>query len=43
MTNACINCKFTACVGVGPVDAVHEGINFLANNHYPLLKILELQ
>lgn len=32
VTEACINCKFTACVGVCPVDAFREGMNFLAIN-----------
>lgn len=30
VTEACINCKYTACVGVCPVDAFREGVNFLA-------------
>lgn len=30
VTEACINCKYTACVGVCPVDAFREGTNFLA-------------
>lgn len=30
VTEACINCKYTACVGVCPVDAFREGANFLA-------------
>lgn len=25
----CINCKFTDCVEVCPVDCFHEGVNFL--------------
>ncbi len=25
----CINCKFTDCVAVCPVDCFHEGVNFL--------------
>ena len=29
VTEACINCKHTACVEVCPVDAFHEGANFL--------------
>lgn len=30
VTEACINCKYTACVSVCPVDAFREGTNFLA-------------
>lgn len=30
VTAACINCKYTDCVGVCPVDAFVEGENFLA-------------
>ena len=30
VTETCINCKYTACVGVCPVDAFREGANFLA-------------
>jgi ferredoxin len=26
----CINCKYTDCVDVCPVDCFHEGVNFLA-------------
>lgn len=29
VTEACINCKHTDCVDVCPVDAFHEGANFL--------------
>lgn len=29
VTEACINCKHTDCVDVCPVDAFHEGPNFL--------------
>lgn len=29
VTEACIKCKFTDCVDVCPVDAFHEGTNFL--------------
>jgi ferredoxin len=29
VTDACINCKHTECVQVGPVDAFHAGPNFL--------------
>ena len=25
----CINCKYTDCVAVCPVDCFHEGVNFL--------------
>ncbi len=28
----CINCKYTDCVDVCPVDCFHEGVNFLAIN-----------
>lgn len=30
VTEACIKCKYTDCVEVCPVDAFHEGPNFLA-------------
>jgi ferredoxin len=29
VTEACIRCKYTDCVDVCPVDAFHEGPNFL--------------
>jgi ferredoxin len=29
VTEACIKCKYTDCVDVCPVDAFHEGPNFL--------------
>lgn len=29
ITENCINCKFTDCVDVCPVDCFHEGPNFL--------------
>jgi len=29
ITENCINCKFTTCVDVCPVDCFHEGPNFL--------------
>ena len=32
VTEACIQCKFTDCVAVCPVDCFHEGPNFLAIN-----------
>ncbi|MAU41149.1 MAG: ferredoxin [Kordiimonas sp.] len=32
VTEACINCKFTDCVDVCPVDCFYEGENFLAIN-----------
>lgn len=32
VTEPCINCKHTDCVEVCPVDAFHEGPNFLAIN-----------
>jgi ferredoxin len=32
VTENCVNCKFTDCVEVCPVDAFHEGDNFLAIN-----------
>lgn len=32
VTENCINCKYTDCVAVCPVDAFHEGPNFLAIN-----------
>ena len=30
VTESCINCKYTDCVDVCPVDCFHEGPNFLA-------------
>lgn len=30
VTENCINCKYTDCVDVCPVDCFHEGPNFLA-------------
>jgi ferredoxin len=30
VTDNCINCKYTDCVEVCPVDCFHEGPNFLA-------------
>lgn len=30
VTEACINCKYTDCATVCPVDCFHEGPNFLA-------------
>ncbi len=30
VTESCIKCKYTDCVEVCPVDAFHEGPNFLA-------------
>jgi ferredoxin len=30
VTENCIKCKYTDCVAVCPVDAFHEGPNFLA-------------
>lgn len=30
VTESCIRCKYTDCVDVCPVDAFHEGPNFLA-------------
>ncbi len=30
VTESCINCKYTDCVDVCPVDAFREGPNFLA-------------
>ncbi len=30
VTEACINCKYTDCAIVCPVDCFHEGPNFLA-------------
>lgn len=30
VTDSCINCKYTDCVEVCPVDCFHEGENFLA-------------
>jgi len=30
VTDSCINCKYTDCVAVCPVDAFFEGPNFLA-------------
>lgn len=32
VTDACIQCKYTDCVSVCPVDAFHEGPNFLVIN-----------
>jgi ferredoxin len=32
VTENCIKCKYTDCVEVCPVDAFHEGPNFLAIN-----------
>lgn len=32
VTDNCIQCKYTDCVAVCPVDAFHEGPNFLAIN-----------
>ena len=32
VTDACINCKYTDCVVVCPVDCFYEGPNFLAIN-----------
>lgn len=32
VTDKCIDCKFTTCVDVCPVDAFHEGINMLVIN-----------
>lgn len=32
VTNNCINCKYTDCVIVCPVDCFYEGPNFLAIN-----------
>ena len=32
VTDNCIKCKYTDCVPVCPVDAFHEGENFLAIN-----------
>ncbi len=32
VTEACIRCKYTDCVDVCPVDAFHEGPNFLVIN-----------
>ena len=32
VTDNCILCKYTDCVSVCPVDAFHEGPNFLAIN-----------
>lgn len=32
VTDNCIRCKYTDCVAVCPVDAFHEGPNFLAIN-----------
>ena len=32
VTESCINCKDTDCVEVCPVDAFHEGENFLVIN-----------
>lgn len=32
VTDACINCKYTDCVKVCPVDCFHEGENMLVIN-----------
>lgn len=32
VTDSCINCKYTDCVTVCPVDCFYEGPNFLAIN-----------
>lgn len=32
VTDACIQCKYTDCVSVCPVDAFYEGPNFLVIN-----------
>ncbi len=32
VTDNCIRCKYTDCVAVCPVDAFHEGPNFLVIN-----------
>jgi ferredoxin len=32
VVDSCIKCKYTDCVEVCPVDAFHEGPNFLAIN-----------
>lgn len=32
VTESCINCKFTDCVEVCPVDCFHQGPNFLVIN-----------
>lgn len=32
VTEACVQCKFTDCVNVCPVDCFYEGPNFLAIN-----------
>lgn len=32
VTDNCINCKYTDCVSVCPVDCFYEGPNFLAIN-----------
>lgn len=32
VTDNCIQCKYTDCVAVCPVDAFHEGPNFLVIN-----------
>lgn len=32
VTDSCIDCKYTTCVDVCPVDAFHEGINMLVIN-----------
>ncbi|WDE01457.1 ferredoxin FdxA [Thalassomonas actiniarum] len=32
VTDNCIKCKYTDCVAVCPVDAFHQGPNFLAIN-----------
>lgn len=32
VTEACVNCKYTDCVEICPVDCFYEGENFLAIN-----------
>ncbi len=32
VTDKCVNCKYTDCVEVCPVDCFHEGPNFLVIN-----------
>lgn len=32
VTDACVNCKYTDCVSVCPVECFHEGPNFLVIN-----------